>query len=44
MKAGGDNLATLALAEITSQLLDSELIKGHVGVQRVDNPIAKLPV
>ena len=44
MKAGGDDLALAGLRqEIAGELLDGELVEGHVRIERIDHPVAEFP-
>ena len=44
VKTGCDLLADRRSGQqVARQLLDRKLIEGHIGIQRVDHPIAKLP-
>ena len=44
MEAGGDLLALRGVGEhVAGELLDGELVERHVGVERVDHPIAVRP-
>ena len=44
MKAGGDDLLGCGIGQqVTGDLLERELIEGHVGIERVHHPIAPGP-
>ena len=44
MEAGGDFLAFGGVGqEVAGELLDGELVEGHVGVEGVDDPVAEFP-
>jgi hypothetical protein len=44
VKAGGDALRRRGVGQqVAGQLLDRELVEGHVGVDRVDHPVAVRP-
>ena len=44
MEAGGDPLVLGGVGEhVAGDLLDGELVEGHVAVERVDDPVAVFP-
>ena len=45
METRGENLLGLRVREqVTGELLDGELVEGHVRVERIDHPVAPRPI